>query len=279
MILNTKKHGKVLNHKLYLYDHNSFKIFIYTLGEIMPAPAILAAAAPYLLSALPTLAQFGGSALGSYFGQPSQPQQPNQASPGAIPGTGGEGNWLTGYGAQTQQLPRFTPEQQSALNQLLQQGLGNADFGGIEKRELNRFNTETIPGLAERFTALGGGGSQRSSAFQGALGSAGAQLGERLGALRSQHGLQQLGLGLTPSFENIYIPGREGAAGPIAQAGGQAATQMFPLFLQWLQQYMAQQNPQQIRAQNIQQGYQPLGRPTPIRQPAPMQPIPQLGGI
>lgn len=60
--------------------------------------------------------------------------------------------------------------------------------------ELNRFYGQTVPTLAERFTALGGG--QRSAAFQGALGGAGRELGLGLAAQGEQQNQfnQQLGL-------------------------------------------------------------------------------------
>ena len=52
---------------------------------------------------------------------------------------------------------------------------------------MRQFNEQIVPGIAERFSGLGSG-AQSSSAFQQALGGAGADLSERLGALRG--GLQ-----------------------------------------------------------------------------------------
>ena len=131
---------------------------------------------------------------------------------GALSGIGGG---LTGHQGRWSQQPTYAPQQQGALNWLTQQGMQNADFGPIEQQYKNQFQSETIPGLAERFTSMGGG--QRSSAFQGALGSAGSDLSSHLAALRSQFGMQQLGMGLRPQFENIYTPARpgmlQGAAG------------------------------------------------------------------
>lgn len=174
------------------------------------------------------LGAFGGAAPGLFESSPN-------VQPGQVPGTQ-TGNFFTGYNAYNQQLPRFTPEQQSALSQLLQQGMGNADFGGIENRARQNFATKTVPSLAERFTAMGGG--QRSSAFQGALGSAASDLESQLAALRGQYGLQQLGLGLQPSFENIYIPQQGGLLQGAAPAVGQALGQL-PMLLQ-LQQLISQ---------------------------------------
>lgn len=56
--------------------------------------------------------------------------------------------------------------------------------------EMNRFYSQTIPTLAERFTSLGGG--QRSAAFQGSLGQAGGQFGLGLQALAEQNVPNQL---------------------------------------------------------------------------------------
>lgn len=142
---------------------------------------------------------------------------------------GGErDNLITGSPAQTQTTPRFSPLQEQAQNQALQQLMhlignqGRPDYSAfepIEQRARQQFQTQTIPGLAERFTALGGG--QRSSAFQGALGQSGADLESQLAALRSQYGVQQqqLGqnrltslanIGFQQPFETQYLAGQPG---------------------------------------------------------------------
>ena len=98
-------------------------------------------------------------------------------------------------GSQGLQNQNYQPQGQPLINQLLGKLSTNKfDFGPIAAREVSRFNQETIPSLAERFTAMGSGGSQRSSAFQGALGQAGAGLSEALASLASQYGLQERGL-------------------------------------------------------------------------------------
>jgi hypothetical protein len=128
---------------------------------------------------------------------------------------------------------RFTDFQQNALNYITQNalhGLGQSQFSfaPIANQQLERFNTQTIPSLAERFTAMGNG--QRSSAFQGALGNAGRFLGNDLAALQSQYGLQQQGnlqnllqLGLTPQFENIVNPAGKGIIPTAVDAAVQVA--------------------------------------------------------
>lgn len=151
----------------------------------------------------------------------------------------GLSDFFLGSKPQAQQLNRFTPQQQGVQDQgiqnllrLLQGGQnvpGQAPgFAPLAQKAQTQFNTQTIPGLAERFTAMGG---QNSSAFQGALGSAGAGLNENLAALESQYGLQQnaqnqqlmqllSGIGFQPQFENIVSPGQPGALHGLAQGFG-----------------------------------------------------------
>ena len=135
------------------------------------------------------------------------------------------------------QFQRFTPQQQQFQNTALQQALGYLQSGGgsfepIEQRARQQFQTQTIPGLAERFTAMGGG--QRSSAFQGALGQAGANLESDLAAQRQLFGQQQFGnlsnIGLQPSFESTYFPRQPG----FGETAGTEILKILPLLLQLL---------------------------------------------
>jgi len=179
---------------------------------------------------------------------------------------------------QLAQFPQFDPQQMGLLNQLglltqnqLKQAggpLGQSplnnnwqqyfNFAPIEAQARNQFQTQTIPSLAERFTAMGGEGGQRSSAFQAALGNAGSQLEQGLAALKAQYALpqaqlaqnqQQLGLSqrgqqldllrtllggaLNQRFENAYIPRQPSAWGQfLGQAAGgiaRGAAQALPL--------------------------------------------------
>ncbi len=144
----------------------------------------------------------------------------------------GIGQFFLGKQQQYNQVPTQTPQAMQALQQLLgggMQGLQNPyqGFDPIQEQFQKQFETQTVPGLAERFTALGSGGSQNSSAFQGALGSAGAGLSGDLAALKSQYGLQnrnsllnQLQLGLTPQFETVNEPGTKGFLQSLLEAIG-----------------------------------------------------------
>lgn len=135
-----------------------------------------------------------------------------------------------------EQVPRFTPEQQSAFSKILGMGLSGlerptAGFEPIAQQARTQFAQQTIPSIAERFTAMGG---QRSSAFPQALGQAGAGLEQSLAAQQAQYGLQNqgllqqlLGFGLAPQFETLrYKPqpsGFEtGVLSPLFQGLGSA---------------------------------------------------------
>lgn len=127
----------------------------------------------------------------------------------------GIGKFFLGSPAYIEQIQRFTPEQQQAMNTILQQVLAQLsgdtfDFGPIEQRAREQFQQSTIPSLAERFTSLGRG-AQSSSGFRQSLGQAGSGLESGLAALRSQYGLQRgallqnlLRVGLQPQFEPLY---------------------------------------------------------------------------
>ncbi len=142
-----------------------------------------------------------------------------------------------GSDPRTQQASLLNPQQQGLQNQgiqqlmqLLQGGGGQpGSFAPIAQQARTQFQTQTVPGLAERFTALGG---QNSSAFQGALGSAASGLEEGLAAQGSQYGLQQnaqlqnlmqllFGFSSRPSFENLVFQGQPGAFHGLAQGFGE----------------------------------------------------------
>lgn len=149
-------------------------------------------------------------------------------------------SFLLGTPSRFERIPKFTPQNIGALNQLVSMGLGGLqqtqpDFAPIEKREVQRFKQETLPAIAERFTGLG---AQRSSGFREAYTGGAQDLSTNLAALRGQFDLQNrgqlmqmLGMGLTPQDEIGYFAGRPGALG-IAGAGlAQGAGMALPLLL------------------------------------------------
>lgn len=140
------------------------------------------------------------------------------------------GNFLSGYSGYQQQLPRFTPQQQQTLNQLLESGTKNFGIEPIIQREMTRFRRDILPSLSHRLESMGAGVG--TSGFEGSQLMAGTDLSERLAALQSEHGLRQLQLGLTPSFENVYIPGQPGFFQGFAPAAGQTAGQLIPQLIE-----------------------------------------------
>jgi hypothetical protein len=111
---------------------------------------------------------------------------------------------LQGQSSNIGQNPLF----QQGSNYLQQLLSGSPEStAAFEAPAMRQFNEQTIPGLAERFSGLGAG-AQSSSAFQQALGQAGAGLSENLQALRS--GLQFGGLGQALNYSQQPISNLQG---------------------------------------------------------------------
>ena len=151
------------------------------------------------------------------------------------------------------QIPRFTPTQQGALDQLLQGSLtglqsmlrpvqSQFDFAPIAQQARSQFAQQTVPSLAERFTGFTGGGLS-SPAFASQLGAAGAGLEEGLAALQAQFGLaleqmsqrergmqlqallSLLGTSLQPQFDLLQRAAQPGLWGNFLAGVGQGLYQ------------------------------------------------------
>jgi len=131
---------------------------------------------------------------------------------------GGGGGGFGGTKPEIRQIDKFTPEQKAALAQLLSQGMRDSDPDALESKYQHKFERETVPGIAERFTAMGGG--QRSSAFEESLRRGGLDLMEQLAGLRMQSGMQKLGYGMQPQFDTVMTPGSPGMAGGLMEGLG-----------------------------------------------------------
>jgi hypothetical protein len=153
----------------------------------------------------------------------------------------------------------LTPEQQEASREILKRGLEglgkySPDFAPTAQKYRNEFAQQIVPGLAERFSALGAG-SQKSSAFQQALGQAGAGLSENLAAAEQgynqqalEHYKNLLNQGLRPQIESFYKPGDVGAQGSKYAGVGEAFRNIgggVGNILQYLGQKSANQQQQQ----------------------------------
>lgn len=145
-------------------------------------------------------------------------------------------SFFMGSPSRFERIQKYDPQRNQAFNQILQQALSglsqSPDFAPVEQRELQRFQQDTVPGLAERFTSMGG---QGSSGFAESLARGGSQLGTDLGALRSNYQLGQqqnlmqlLGMGLTPQEEIGYFAGQPGAAQGLAGGIGQGLGYALP---------------------------------------------------
>lgn len=137
----------------------------------------------------------------------------------AVPALIGLLSQLTG-GNKMQQIPSRSPQQEDLINQLLpmiQQGMQNPyeGFEGIENQAREGFNKKTVPGIQERYTAMGVG-SGSMPALQ-ALGEAGVGLDTQLGALKSQYGMQRQGMlaGMLPQLLSSGFDTRERQPNPI----------------------------------------------------------------
>lgn len=138
----------------------------------------------------------------------------------------GEGakNFAFGQPGGYQQLPNYHPYQQQMFDQTANNGLQLLQnpyqgFEPIAQQATNQFNQQIVPGLAERFTSMGGfgTGALSSPAFASQLGSAGAGLQSMLAAQQAQfgqtnrqQGLSQLQLGLNNPFQYKEVGAQPG---------------------------------------------------------------------
>ncbi len=159
--------------------------------------------------------------------------------------------FFTGEDAVREQVSNLTPSQMKGQQQLeraaMDRGAGGAfgtsadyyrdllsndseDFNAFSRPEMRRFNEQIVPDLAEHFAGMGAG-NLSSSGFRNAAVGAGADLSERLGALRANlrqqgaQGLQNIGTqSLVPHSQwETTQEGTPGFLGSVAPAIGTAA--------------------------------------------------------
>ena len=155
---------------------------------------------------------------------------------------------LFGRKPEMKAMPTMAPDQQQLFSQLLQAlggqggqggqgGIMQSAFGNLQKQlsgdtsaleapAMRNFFENIVPGISETFSGMG---AQGSSAFQQALGSAGAGLAENLSMQKSN--MQQQGLGnamqlfqmgtQTPTFQWQQMPGTPGFMNQLMQMLGQ----------------------------------------------------------
>ncbi len=181
---------------------------------------------------------FGGGAKGAATGAPGGPW-------GALAGLGA-GAVAGGISSSMQRpakqrnISRLTPQQQQWNQQrgeMGMEGLRNpyAGFEPIEQNARSKFQTSTIPTIAERYTSMGSGG-QNSSAFDASNLQAGADLESNLAALRSEYGFknrqlsgdllnQSMGQNFDTRFEQQQPGFLQSSLGALAEPLGQYGAQ------------------------------------------------------
>lgn len=120
----------------------------------------------------------------------------------------------------------YSPYQMNAMNQMLGsglQGINQASFEPIRNRAIRDYEQKIMPSIAERFTSLG---AQNSSAFNSAMGQAGAGLSENLADMESRFNQQNLpffqqlmAMGLQPQFDRFNFLGKTGLQQPFQKMG------------------------------------------------------------
>lgn len=125
----------------------------------------------------------------------------------------------TARSGKVKQYPTMTPGQIQSSDWARQQAQDQISnpykgFEPIQAYQENRFNTRTVPTLAERFTSMGSGSALSSPAFQSDLKNTSEDFRLGLGALQSEYGLKNQALGqnlmrfgMQPQFENKYLAG------------------------------------------------------------------------
>jgi len=126
------------------------------------------------------------------------------------------------------QRPNQIALQDSLIDRIQQRLNGQGGLSAMSQNAINRFNSQTVPSLAERFTSLGSGGSQGSSAFSQAIGNAGADLNSNLQEMDFNQILQLLGHALGQSSENIQYQDAPG----FGENSAKGLAQLLPLLQQ-----------------------------------------------
>lgn len=163
-------------------------------------------------------------------------------------------DFLFGKGSKTKNKPIYNPQQENLLNQILgsiQSPLGSGvqnlqnilggdatTFEAFQRPSRRDFEQKTLPTIAERFTGEFGEGSQRSSAFGQALGTAGRELEENLFSQRiGMQGdalsqlLQLLGPALAPRRYQYTRPREPGFIENVGVGAAQGLAQALPFLL------------------------------------------------
>jgi hypothetical protein len=135
------------------------------------------------------------------------------------------------------QMPRFTPDQQNIMNKLMSIGFEGFNPKAMEESARKNFMNQTVPGIANQFTAAGGG-ALSSPSLMAQLGQGGANLESDIQRQQMEYMLPLLQLGLQPNFDTFFAPGQPGAGHGISQGIGSGiaagAKEGFPLIMKMI---------------------------------------------
>lgn len=196
----------------------------------------------------------------------------------------------------TRNLELYTPEQKARMNQMAGQGYEGIqallnqpyqqlpqppapldfsnltspyrfDFAPVAEEARNQFATQTVPSLANRFTALTGGMTRpgTASGLIGQLGSAGAGLERGLAALHSKYGLLQQ--------SNLGNQALQQAGLQLQQQGQQYGFQTQQPYFQQQQQGQKLSILQNLLGMGMGQQFQPYHTPPAAQGPGFLQTI------
>lgn len=144
-----------------------------------------------------------------------QQNSPNLGNPtGMSPVLSSErsGGWLQGYGPQVNRYPLGSPNQMSASEQLLQQGLGNMNrnpsfepYAANVRQQMQEYG---LPSIYSRINALGASqgpaagrlASKAMSDLEGQLAMGRSQFDQG----QQQLGMQQVQMGMNPMYHNEF---------------------------------------------------------------------------
>ncbi|HVW99259.1 MAG TPA: hypothetical protein VHA52_02295 [Candidatus Babeliaceae bacterium] len=137
--------------------------------------------------------------------------------------------FLFGQPKRIEQINRFNPQQQNALQEVLHQGLSglknpSQGFEPIKNEALSTFHQNIVPLLYNQLNAQNGQNAISSPQLHTNLSSAGSSLAQKLAAMQSgyeqnnkQNALNQLGIGLTEQNINYPVEGSSGLLGNLIE--------------------------------------------------------------
>lgn len=163
------------------------------------------------------------------------------------------------------QAPRFTPDQQNIMQQLMKMGFEGFNPQAMEASARKNFMEQTVPGIANQFTNQSGG-ALSSPSLMSQLGQGGANLEADIQRQQMEYMLPLLQLGLQPNFDTFFAPGQPGAGHGISQGIGSGiaagAKEGFPAIIKMIRDAIASRSGGQGGQGGAGQAVQQLAAPS-----------------